>query len=41
MNSTKVIHYKPKIIYKVYDEIPSEVKEIQKNDDEDTKSYKY
>ena len=37
----KFERFKDKIIYKVYDEIPSEVKEIQKNDDEDTKSYKY
>ena len=33
--------FKDKIIYKVYDEIPEKIQEVNENDDEGTKSYKY
>ncbi len=37
----KFKNFKDKIIYKVYDQIPDKIQNVNENDDEGTKSYKY
>ena len=40
-NINKFKKFKDKIIYKVYDIIPEKIEEVNENDEEGTKSYKY